>query len=131
FRLNKEPRPSASVARRSIRRASQSGRGSLRAYNMARVAFFNLPAYGHINPTLPVVAELVRRGESVVYYSNEEFRDVIEKTGARFCKYHPPIDENAGQAASNSVLLAALLLETSAGLLPNLLQDIENDPVDY
>jgi len=29
---------------------------------MALLLFFNLPEVGHTNPTLPVVAELVRRG---------------------------------------------------------------------
>ena len=34
---------------------------------MSRIVYFNIPAHGHVNPTLPVVAELVRRGEHVVY----------------------------------------------------------------
>ena len=40
---------------------------------MAKVLFFNLPAHGHVNPTLPLVAELVHRGEHVIYYSSEAF----------------------------------------------------------
>lgn len=98
---------------------------------MARLAFFNLPAYGHVNATLPVVAELVRQGESVVYYNSEEFRNAIERTGAEFRSYHPPVDENAGQTAANFLLLTTVLLETSLDLLPALLEDIEKDPVDY
>ena len=31
---------------------------------MSTVAFHNIAMHGHINPTLPVVAELVRRGHS-------------------------------------------------------------------
>src|ERR1700730_15004971 len=98
---------------------------------MARLAFFNLPAYGHVNATLPVVAELVRRGESVVYYNSEEFRKAIERTGAEFRSYHPPVDEDAGQTAENLLRLTAVLLETSLDLLPSVLGDIEKDPVDY
>jgi MGT family glycosyltransferase len=98
---------------------------------MARLAFFNLPAYGHVIPTLPVVAELVRRGESVVYYNSAEFRKAIERTGAEFRIYNPPVDENAGQSAANFLRLTAVLLESSLDLLPSLLDDLEKDPVDY
>ncbi len=51
---------------------------------MGRIAFFSIPAQGHTNPTLPLVAELVRRGHQVRYYSYQMLRDKIEKTGAQF-----------------------------------------------
>jgi len=51
---------------------------------MSKVLFFNLPALGHTNPTLPLVAELVRRGEQVIYYSSPAFQQAIEQTGATF-----------------------------------------------
>lgn len=51
---------------------------------MKRIAAFCIPAHGHTNPMLPVVAELVRRGNEVRFYSFEEFREKIEKTGAAF-----------------------------------------------
>nr|WP_316613816.1 macrolide family glycosyltransferase [uncultured Ruminococcus sp.] len=51
---------------------------------MKRIAFFCIPAHGHTNPMLPVAAELVKRGDSVRFYSFDEFRDKIEKTGAAF-----------------------------------------------
>ncbi|MCL6589245.1 MAG: glycosyl transferase family 1 [Firmicutes bacterium] len=54
---------------------------------MARVVFFGFPAYGHTNPTLPVVKELIARGEEVYYYSSEEFRGKIESAGAIFREY--------------------------------------------
>ena len=49
---------------------------------MARVLFINAGSEGHINPTLQVVEELISRGEEVVYFSIEAFRERIEKTGA-------------------------------------------------
>ena len=51
---------------------------------MVTFAFFNSAAYGHVNPTLAVVKELVTRGQRVVYYLTEEFRSMIEATGAEF-----------------------------------------------
>ena len=32
------------------------------------LVFFNLPASGHVNPTLPLVARLSRRGDRVLYF---------------------------------------------------------------
>jgi MGT family glycosyltransferase len=54
---------------------------------MAKVSILNLPAHGHINPTLAVGQELVRRGEDVTFFATEPFRSVIEATGARFRAY--------------------------------------------
>ncbi|HLI82548.1 MAG TPA: hypothetical protein VKV17_01455, partial [Bryobacteraceae bacterium] len=96
-----------------------------------KAAFFGLPAHGHTNPSLPVVAELVRRGESVTYYSNEEFREAIEKTGAKFRAYDPPVGKDVTPEAASSLLLIALLLETTLETLPRLLEELKKDPVDY
>ena len=54
---------------------------------MAKYVVINIPAYGHVNPTLAVVQELVRRGDKVVYYLTEEFRAAVEATGATFRPY--------------------------------------------
>ena len=51
---------------------------------MSKVLFLNIPHHGHINPTLGLVEELSRRGEVVVYFSTEEFREKIEKAGGIF-----------------------------------------------
>ncbi len=39
---------------------------------MANVLFVNGNLHGHINPTLPLVQELVEQGESVFYFSTQE-----------------------------------------------------------
>ncbi|WP_039790883.1 glycosyltransferase, partial [Paenibacillus riograndensis] len=49
---------------------------------MARVLFINGGSEGHINPTIGVVQELISRGEEVVYFCIEAYRERIEKTGA-------------------------------------------------
>lgn len=56
---------------------------------MAKYVFVNIPAIGHVNPTLAVVRELVERGEEVVYYLTAEFQATIEATGATFRPYRP------------------------------------------
>ena len=64
---------------------------------MKNIMFFCIPAYGHHNPTIAVVKELVNRGNRVRYYSFQEFREKIERTGAEFIPcdaYLPEVSED-------------------------------------
>ncbi len=45
---------------------------------VATIVFFCIPAWGHTNPTLGVVRELVQRGHRVVYDSYGSLRDAAE-----------------------------------------------------
>ncbi|MDC7783989.1 macrolide family glycosyltransferase [Priestia megaterium] len=54
---------------------------------MGKVLFFNFPGEGHVNPTIALVEELVKKGEDVVYYCVAEYKNKIEKTGAIFRPY--------------------------------------------
>ncbi len=49
---------------------------------MSHIAFFNIPGHGHVNPTLPVVTELVNRGHRVTYAVDPGFAGIVEKSGA-------------------------------------------------
>ena len=51
---------------------------------MKNIFFFCIPAHGHTNPMIPVAKELVKKGNKVRFYSFDEFREKIEKTGAEF-----------------------------------------------
>jgi UDP:flavonoid glycosyltransferase YjiC (YdhE family) len=51
---------------------------------MKKIAFFCIPAHGHTNPMLPVASELVKRGNTVRFYSFDEFANKIKTTGADF-----------------------------------------------
>ena len=44
---------------------------------MKNIMFFCIPAYGHHNPTIAVVKELIKRGNRVRYYSFYEFQEKI------------------------------------------------------
>ena len=52
-----------------------------------KIAILFTPAYGHINPILPVVRELVKRGHIVSFYGTDEFKKIIEATGSKFILY--------------------------------------------
>lgn len=61
---------------------------------MNKIVFFSIPAYGHTNPTIELVRELVSRGNEVWYYSFNEFKEKIENAGAKFIScddYIPPL----------------------------------------
>ena len=51
------------------------------------IIFYGTPAHGHINPTLPIIEELVKKNYKVIYYATEEFREVITNAGADFRAY--------------------------------------------
>ncbi len=95
-----------------------------------RVFWFCIPAYGHTNPTIEVVRELVRRGHEVRYYSFDEFRPKIEDTGATFvpCDEHLPQIDNKTERRLRKVStteMSILSFETTALLDPTLTADAE------
>ena len=98
---------------------------------MSKVLFFNIPAYGHTYPTLPLVTELVRRGEQVVYYSSPAFRQPIEQTGAVFRSSETPFLNDDTQIDENMVKVAYMLLQGSRFALDNLLPQVREDTPDY
>ncbi|RCJ15746.1 hypothetical protein A6S26_34005 [Nostoc sp. ATCC 43529] len=51
---------------------------------MARFLVSTLPAFGHVNPTLPIARKLVERGHEVLWYTGEIFQSRVEATGARY-----------------------------------------------
>jgi len=60
---------------------------------MRKAIILNFPTHGCINPLLATVSELVDRGEKIIYYCTEEFRDKIEQTGAEFRPFKGLINE--------------------------------------
>ena len=51
---------------------------------MNKIAFFCIPAHGHINPTLEVIKELIQNDCEVRYYCYDIMREKIESSGATF-----------------------------------------------
>jgi MGT family glycosyltransferase len=93
---------------------------------MSRVVFVELPAYGHVFPSLAVVRELVRRGEQVDYYVTEEFRAEVEHTGATFHGYPAGVLSEAEIARATQsgdlTRVPSVVLRATDSLLPFLLE---------
>ncbi|CAM5470440.1 macrolide family glycosyltransferase [Streptomyces pharetrae] len=51
------------------------------------IAVLGAPYHGHVNHTLPVVADLVGRGHRVTYVTTEHFAPSVSVTGARVVTY--------------------------------------------
>ena len=87
---------------------------------MSKIVFFCIPAYGHTNPTIEVVRELVNRGNEVVYYSFKEFKDKIEDTGAKcICcdEYLPELKkEDEKKVGKDFSALIGMVVDTTLAL---------------
>jgi len=92
--------------------------------------FFNVPAHGHINPTLPIVNELVKRGETIIYYSTEAFREKIEKAGARYKPYSFSLPQGP-TSGGNFVNLAGMLLKATEEVMSEEMNYIRKLQPDY
>ena len=89
---------------------------------MSRGLFLILPGHGHVNPTIGLVNELVNKGDEIVYITAEEFRDKLEKVGAKFLgyelkdgslKFNPNEINKSMQDLNNSATLMEKFMETS------------------
>jgi MGT family glycosyltransferase len=89
---------------------------------LRKIVFFNIPAYGHTNPTLGVVKELVSRGHQVWYYSYNIMRKEIESAGATFISCddydtEQKLDEkDATRVGKDLAFSAKILVDTTLAL---------------
>lgn len=100
---------------------------------MPGALFVNIPARGHINPTLPVVADLVARGEPVTYCLPAEDKSLILPTGATFrpvANGLPEARERRGGGMSLSELPAAAV-RGAIRTLPQLLEIVADEQPSY
>ncbi|WP_328425322.1 hypothetical protein OG470_16720 [Micromonospora sp. NBC_00389] len=89
---------------------------------MSAVAFLNIAMHGHVNPTLPVVAELVRRGHSVTYHTMPAHAEEIAATGARVLLYSGADVPLSGPPMPLTVM--EQLARTAVRVLPGVLTDL-------
>ncbi|MEK4883312.1 macrolide family glycosyltransferase [Bacillus sp. FSL W8-0223] len=100
---------------------------------MARVLFINGGSEGHINPTIGVVQEHISRGEEVVYFTIEAFRERIEKTGATVRTFDGQKFIKAFLSGGRNYLLERIngLLHTADIVIPSVLEQIKGEHFDY
>ncbi|GAA3857456.1 glycosyltransferase [Saccharothrix violaceirubra] len=87
---------------------------------MSHIAFFNVPAHGHVNPTLAVVVELVSRGHRVTYAVPEEFHDAVRHVGATPVPYTSSLPTGDQEWPEEAAPAMALFLDEARVVLPQL-----------
>jgi MGT family glycosyltransferase len=101
---------------------------------MPKALFFNVPGHGHVNPSLPLVAELIRRRHYIIYFATEGYRARIEATGAGFQPYSTVYDDyfdSRGLSGSVPQRVACQLITTADEILPELLDIARIEQPDY
>jgi len=92
---------------------------------MAGAAVLAYPTHGHLAPILPVAAELVRRGEEVVFYGTGRSRARIEATGAHYRAYACGHDDfNPTPPTAGLFSDMARLASLTERILPRLLDEM-------
>jgi MGT family glycosyltransferase len=97
---------------------------------MGKGAFLNVSAAGHVIPTLGLVAELLRRGEEIVYFEVPGFQLELEAVGAAFRPY-PPIRPYPGPGGDNQYFLAPILTWCAKEWVPPLLEAVRAERPEY
>ena len=98
---------------------------------MSKLVFFNIPAYGHTNPTLGVVRELVARGNQVWYYSFAPFQKVIQEAGATFVPCDDaalgmtPSPEDSARVGKDLAFSIDLIVRATLALDEKICRDME------
>ncbi|KAG4085956.1 UDP-Glycosyltransferase/glycogen phosphorylase [Neocallimastix lanati (nom. inval.)] len=86
-----------------------------------KICWFCIPAHGHTNPTLSLVKEMTEAGHEIYYFSFNEFKEKIEKAGAKFIscdeqEFEMEDKENAERVAKDIVFSTQLIVKTTLAL---------------
>lgn len=98
---------------------------------MARLWFYNIPYHGHVNVTLPLVRELVQRGDEVTYFSSPAFADKVAATGAIPRSYEQMEAFAQTRQGSHAIHQGTLVAESTHALLPEVFAAVEAERPDY
>lgn len=98
---------------------------------MAKAVFLSLPMHGHTNPSLPLVNELVQRGEQITYLSAAPFADKIEATGATYRPYANGFLSDMSGLPERMEQLGWLLMRTTSEILTQELNGMRAEKPDY
>ena len=95
---------------------------------MSKIVFFNIPAYGHTNPTIEVVRELCKKGNEVWYYSYSAAKEKIEKAGAKYIEcdqYLPEFrPEDKKKVGRDFAALIEMIVDTTLKMEKTICRDL-------
>jgi MGT family glycosyltransferase len=105
------------------------------------IAVVSLGAFGHVNPTLSFVKELVDQGVRITYFCTEEFRRIVEPTGAKFVAVpswmadndkhnEDKKEEDKGQEENVAAVVPFLFLSEAGAFIDTVLDTLREDKPD-
>ncbi|MBW4562906.1 MAG: hypothetical protein KME32_17505 [Mojavia pulchra JT2-VF2] len=112
---------------------------------MARFLIGTIPAFGHVNPALPIARKLVERGHQVWWYTGIGFQSQVEQTGARHVPIRTGIDFTVPDTIPESLkeegfslkglaqfkfCLKHLFVDSAAAQLKDLTEILQKFPAD-
>ncbi|MCZ8519658.1 MULTISPECIES: macrolide family glycosyltransferase [Paenibacillus] len=102
---------------------------------MAHILMINLPAEGHVNPTVGLVKELTARGEQVTYYCTEDFRERLEKAGAvvrTYDNYLAQMPEGGPSSiGTDPRQMMNFMLHGAETMVQHILPEVREETYDY
>lgn len=98
----------------------------------AHIAMFSIAAHGHVNPSLEVIRELVRRGHRVSYAIPASFADKVAATGAEPVIYTSTLPTDDDPEAWGTELIDNIepFLADAIQALPQLIAAFKGDEPD-
>lgn len=93
------------------------------------VLVVTIPAWGHTNPILEGIRELVRRGHRVTVWATRAFTPAIREVGAEPVTYDSPLDPAAADPRAMN-RMPSLILEEASSSLAALERLCAQDPPD-
>lgn len=99
---------------------------------VAHILLSNIPEHGHVNPTLAIVAELVRRGHRVSYPTTAEFAPRVTEAGAAPIIHRSTLPSGSSEDEWPADLSAgaALFLREALAVVPWQLVHFDEDRPD-
>lgn len=102
---------------------------------MRKALYINVTGEGHINPTLGLVHDLIKRGDQIIYYSSNHFEEKIKKTGAQFRSIdlgaQRKLAENMGRMTSNPREYLLHFLSAMEMITDSIMKEISQETYDY
>lgn len=96
-----------------------------------KIIFFSTPAFGHILAEYPIIKKLIDEGYNVDWYATEQYRNIVEKSGANFKIYKEKFDGiyNLANVTSNFYNLMDVLLKLNRQCFIDYIDEIEKEKV--
>jgi zeaxanthin glucosyltransferase len=104
---------------------------------MHKVAFSILDTHSHYNATFKIAEEIKSRGNDVLYYGHEKYRDVVTSNGYNFisipCKYSPEVKLTGNRVKDAREIISSIECYSSSFLegtfFDKLLKDYNPDVI--